>query len=410
MNDGSRNYPNLRFPEFKEKWNTGVFDDLYLFGKTYSFSRDQLTSETGSIRNVHYGDIHTKLGMVVDLDKFDLPRVNEELLSNISEESFCSDGDLIIADASEDYEGVGKTIELINICDKKVVSGLHTIYAKPKLNVFSLGYMGYYTNSIQVHDQVKFFAVGTKVYSISKTNIGKIVLKYPSKAEQQKIVEFFSLIDQSIENIEEKIKMLVLQKKGIIPKLINEMSKYKLKKLGELASFVGGGTPSKTRSDYWSGSIPWVSSSDISISNIHKVDISRFITNEALKESTTKLIMKDSILIVSRVGVGKVAIAPGDLCTSQDFTNLTNIVPDSRYLAHYLSYLMILKSKMTQGTSIKGITLDEIKNYDIKLPSDFEQKRIADLLDRLDDRIRYNEMELEFLISLKRGLLSRMFI
>ena len=72
--------------------------------------------------------------------------------------------------------------------------------------------------------------------------------------------------------------------------------------------FIGGGTPSKEVAEFWQGSIPWISSSDLVDESIFNINITRFISTEALNQSATKLIPANSILIVSRVGVGKVAV------------------------------------------------------------------------------------------------------
>ena len=94
------------------------------------------------------------------------------------------------------------------------------------------------------------------------------------------------------------------------------------KKLGTLGIFKGGGTPSTSNKKYWEGDIPWISSSDLIDKNIHNININRFINKTSIKESATKIIPANSILFVSRVGVGKLAISKSALCTSQDFTNL----------------------------------------------------------------------------------------
>jgi len=93
--------------------------------------------------------------------------------------------------------------------------------------------------------------------------------------------------------------------------------------LGKIGNFTGGGTPSKNNIDYWNGDIPWASSSDLSEDSIYDINISKFITEDALKDSSTKLIPTDSILLVSRVGIGKLAITQEEITTSQDFTNFT---------------------------------------------------------------------------------------
>lgn len=248
------------------------------------------------------------------------------------------------------------------------------------------------------------------VPSLNSNTIKSIDIYIPHKKEQTKIASFFTAIDQSIDNLEEKIRLLHIQKDGYVSRFFSNNTEGERVKLVEIAKFTGGGTPSKSNSNYWEGSIPWISSSDILENNIHEIRVNRFINEEAVLVSATKLIQKNSIMIVSRVGVGKLAIAPFDLCTSQDFTNLTNIVPDVVYLAYALSNLMKYKANQAQGTSIKGITSVEIKNYVIVLPQLNEQKKIAHFLTLLDNRINCNNTKLNLLNEFKKGFMQKMFL
>ena len=162
--------------------------------------------------------------------------------------------------------------------------------------------------------------------------------------------------------------------------------------LGNLASTIcGGGTPSKNNQEYWEGTLPWISSSDLSENNIQNINISRFITESAVKNSSTKKVTKGSVLIVSRVGVGKVAVAPYDLYTSQDFTNIIDPLCDSAFLGYFVSKLMQKKMISVQGSAIKGIPSDEIKKYSIYLPILEEQQKIAAFFTALDKKIEINK-------------------
>ena len=93
-------------------------------------------------------------------------------------------------------------------------------------------------------------------------------------------------------------------------------------KLSDIAEFCGGGTPSTKIAKYWEGDIPWISSSDISEGDLFNVQMTRYITKEAIGNSATKLCPKGSIAVVTRVGVGKLAYIDCDYCTSQDFSNI----------------------------------------------------------------------------------------
>lgn len=181
------------------------------------------------------------------------------------------------------------------------------------------------------------------------------------------------------------------------------------KKLGEMGEFRGGGTPSKNIDEYWCGSIPWISSSDIEEDNIHKVNISRFINEKAIKESATKIIPKDSILFVSRVGVGKLAINKSELCTSQDFTNF---IPKNSN-SYYLGYFFIAKKNIlvgfNQGTSIKGFTKNDLETLKVLLPSKPEQEKIASFLTAVDAKIEQLTCKEKLLEKYKKSVMQKLF-
>ena len=180
---------------------------------------------------------------------------------------------------------------------------------------------------------------------------------------------------------------------------------WKLVQLSQIADFVGGGTPSSSNASFWNGSIPWISSSDIKDGNIYDISITRFITKEAIDKSTTKLCPAPVILLVSRVGVGKVALSNKKLCTSQDFCNLINIKCNPNFLAYDLVRTMKQKSREAQGTSIKGVTSYEIQKIRFWLPEKKkEQDKIATFLSLLDHRIATQNKILEKLQSLIKGI------
>lgn len=196
-----------------------------------------------------------------------------------------------------------------------------------------------------------------------------------------------------------------------IPKLrFKEFTdEWNIHKLKDLCTTCGGGTPSKSITEYWTGNIPWISSSDLESNSIFKINISKFITTKAISESATKIIPPNSILIVSRVGVGKVAINYNELCTSQDFTNLINIKSNPIFLTYLLKIKMEKQIQQTQGTSIKGITTNDIKNINCTLPNIKEQEKIATFLTTVDKKITNLENTITSLENQKKGLLQQIF-
>ena len=186
------------------------------------------------------------------------------------------------------------------------------------------------------------------------------------------------------------------------PEFSGEWDSFKLVELGK---FIGGGTPSSSNLSFWTGSIPWISSSDIKEDNINNISISRYITEDAIEKSATKYCPAPVILIVSRVGVGKVALSHTSLCTSQDFCNIIEIKCHPVFLSYNLLRTMKRKSREVQGTSIKGITSDELQKIRVFIPKNKdEQNKISNLLTLLDERIATQNKIIEKYESLIKGI------
>src|SRR5690606_28359812 len=126
------------------------------FKVTNSFSRENLNYEVGTVKNIHYGDIHTKFQTLFDITKEIVPFINEEInIGRISDANYCRAGDVIFADASEDLNDVGKSIEIVNVNGEKLLSGLHTLLARPKTSIFHIGFNGYLFKSNFVKSQIQ---------------------------------------------------------------------------------------------------------------------------------------------------------------------------------------------------------------------------------------------------------------
>jgi type I restriction enzyme S subunit len=224
----NQNVPKLRFPEFSGEWEEKKFGEVFSFRTTNSFSRDNLNYEDGKIKNIHYGDIHTKFATLFDVTKELVPFINLDInLQRIAEDNYSKEGDLIIADASEDYEDVGKCIEVVNLNGEKVLAGLHTILARPDLHNMSIGFNGYLMKSEKIRLQIKTIAQGSKVLSISSKRLAELNIVIPKIPEQQKIANFLTAIDTKIDQLTKKQTLLKQYKKGVMQKLFSQELRFK---------------------------------------------------------------------------------------------------------------------------------------------------------------------------------------
>ena len=169
--------------------------------------------------------------------------------------------------------------------------------------------------------------------------------------------------------------------------------------------FLNGGTPSTSVPEYWNGAIPWITGADAEqrIATAAR----KYITERGVRESSTNIVPKGNILLVTRTGVGKVSIAGVDIAISQD---LTGVIPkqelvDVAYLYRQLKYLGPELQRLSQGTIILGIQREEVEALQIPLPPLSEQRRIAEILDAADEAVRQAERLIAKLRAAKAGLL-----
>ncbi len=172
---------------------------------------------------------------------------------------------------------------------------------------------------------------------------------------------------------------------------------------------IHGGTPSTSIVAYWNGHTPWITGADFENNNINI--IRRHITDRAIKETSTNVVPKGKILLVSRTGVGKIAIADFDVAISQDITGID--LDKSEALDKYIYYALQNEieeiKKYNQGTSINGILREDLLKHHFPIPSLCEQQSIADILTTLDNLIDHTESLIAKYQSIKQGMMHDLF-
>ena len=171
------------------------------------------------------------------------------------------------------------------------------------------------------------------------------------------------------------------------------MSNWKVMKLSEVATIVGGGTPSSSKSEYFeNGNIPWITPKDLSGYNKRYISKGeRNITELGLKNSSAKLLPKNTVLLTSRAPIGYVAIASNEISTNQGFKSL---VLNNGHIPEFFYYLLknnvhILESRAT-GSTFKEISGQILKDTELSIPTPDIQQKIVDILSPLDDKIELN--------------------
>lgn len=183
-------------------------------------------------------------------------------------------------------------------------------------------------------------------------------------------------------------------------------------RLGDICIFQSGGTPSKSNSEYFNGSIPWITTVALTGDYIDKKDAVDWITDKAIQESAAKIVPENSILVGTRVGIGKVAINTVPMSTSQDIVSLINVDDtewDKRFLCKVISARNPYLLSQARGATIKGIKIDTLAKLEIpEFPLD-EQRRIAAVLDKVSGLIAKRREQLDKLDELVKTRFVEMF-
>lgn len=202
------------------KWEEKRLGEVLVFLQTNSYSRQDLNYESGEIKNIHYGDIHTSYKMNFYGEREKIPYINKNIdISNINSNYYCQIGDLIIADASEDYNDIGKAIEIRSLPKEPLVSGLHTFLARDTSHKLVPGFKAYLFKSEAIRRQIMLRAQGISVLGISKRNIENIIFQLPTPEEQKKIADFLTSIDGKIESVDGQIEKAREFKKGLLQQM-----------------------------------------------------------------------------------------------------------------------------------------------------------------------------------------------
>lgn len=202
--------PEIRLEGFEGKWEKTTLEKSTDRVKSYSLSRDVETNQDTGIKYIHYGDIHLGKVSMID-DGNSIPYIKTD--TKLSE--FLQQGDLIFADASEDYKGIAEVAVIATALSEKIVAGLHTIAVRP-YSIFDSIFL-YYMFKTQTFRKYGYkVGTGMKVFGISPSNIMKYEFYYPDKKEQQVIGAYFSNLDQLITSYQEKITQLETFRKKLL--------------------------------------------------------------------------------------------------------------------------------------------------------------------------------------------------
>ena len=416
--------PKLRFSEFRDDrpWSNPAFAEIYGFKRTNSLSRDNLNYDAGEIRNIHYGDIHTKFKPLFRLADEHVPYVNPDALTNgFNDDAFCEEGDIVLADASEDLDDVGKAIEVVSLDGGRVVAGTHTILATRRGSVPVIGFGGQLFQSAAVRVWIKREAQGSKVYGISANRISAVPIPVPpTKDEQKKIADCLGSLDDLIEAQGRKLEALRQHKQGLMQQLFPRPGETVPRlRFPEFRDWTG-----------WD-LLPLSSASEVNPSNdglpeqfvyidlesvksgilVGRKEISResapsraqrFLRQRDIIYQTVRPYQRNNFFFEAKDGREYVASTGYALLRARE-------CPEFLYqLLHTDPFVDSVLARCA-GTNYPAISSSDLASIDVMLPRIAERRKIADCLSTLDARIDSQTRCIDVLQEHKKGLLQQLF-
>lgn len=371
------NNQKLSIHEIPSDWEILTIDGNFDFLQNNTYSRSFLNSSTGSVNNIHYGDVLIKYGPLLNCDEENIPFVNPDVTVE-TRNRLIQDGDAIIADTAEDNT-VGKATEIINVGDRKIVSGLHTILIRPKPNLFSKKFLGYYLNSSAFHDQLLPYIVGTKVSSISRSSLREVFVICPPKKEQEAIVSTLLDIDGYIAALEKLIVKKQNIKKGTMHELLTGKSRlpgfqceWVERSLGEVALDIRTGNRN----------------------NEEKVDHGKYpfyVRSQQVERINDYSFDCEAILIPGEGNIGEIFhYVNGKFDCHQRVYKISEFKGvNAKFLYYYMS-MFFGKHALTHTVkaTVDSLRLPTFLDFKLKTPIDeAEQTAISEVLNNLDEEL-----------------------
>jgi type I restriction enzyme S subunit len=403
---GNLNKPNIRFPEFEREWIKNTLGEIAGFSKGKGLSKSDI-SENGATECIRYGELYTTYNETIDA-------VYSKTNINPADLVLSEANDIIVPASGETHIDIAKASCVLK--SGVALGGDLNIIKTSNNGVF----LSYYLNSKKKND-IAQLAQGISVVHLYSGQISKLLLNLPSLPEQQKIASLFTAIDHKLYQLKQKKILLEQYKKGVMQKIFSqeigfkdedgqEFPKWEKKRLDNVISnFI---VPMRDKPKELKGDIPWCRIEDFDGKYLVKSKSNQGVNKETVKRMNLKVYPVNTLLVSCSANLGFCSIVKKELVTNQTFIGL---VPNGNAInVEFLFYVMVLSARklnsLSSGTTISYLSREQFEKFNIQIPSQPEQTKIANFLSAIDDKINHTQKQIEKAEVWKKGLMQQMFV
>lgn len=316
------------------------------------------------------------------------------------------EGDLIIASSGIQVSYFDKKMGFVTADQLPLCMNTSTIRFKVlDESITDIKYFMYYLKSFPFKRQLAKYITGSAQLNFGPSHLKQMSMPLYPLATQRSIVSELDLLHSLIEKKQEQLRALDNLAQSLFYQMfgdpITNPMGWQVKKLGEVAETTSGGTPSKSKNEYYeNGTIPWLRSGEVSQGFIYNTEL--FITQKGLENSSAKMIPVDSVAIAMYgATVGEVGIIKSPMCTNQA---ICSILPNNYLVPIYLRYfLMEMKPKyitVAAGGAQPNISQAIIRNTPLPLPPLSLQQSFATKVRAIEEQKRFISQSIKDVESL----------
>ena len=344
-------------------------------------------------------------------------------------------GDLFFTTSSETVEEVGMTSVLLDDIGEAYLNSFCFGFRLNNFDDLLPEFAPFLFRGLELRKKISLFGQGSTRYNLPKTELlAKLKIDLPTIPEQRKIAKILSTTDTVIEKTQAAIAKYKAIKQGMLndlftrgidiktgrlrpkyedaPELYKESElgwipiEWDILVLGEKVLSYAGGTPSRSREDFFKGKIPWISSSEVNQDEISKTK--EYITEEALNNSSAKLVPKDSVLIaLYGATAGQISYLRIEATTNQAvLACLNSETIDSKFLYYLLSNNKDRILYRAQGSGQPNLSKQIIDELNFAVPQINEQNEIYSRLNVVDNKLNIEKKFLQKIQQTKSGLMA----